>query len=153
MAHMNESWHKWMSHHKYECVMAPMNESWHIWTSHGTYEWSLYQGEELLLSTKGAGIASGGNSVFNAALSPDNADFAYRCHCNTLQHTAIHTATHCTSTHLPKPSPYEWVMSYISFRKSSARNFWKWDPHRISVNTCTAEYTILEFLPAMVAVK
>mmetsp|Transcript_10566 Transcript_10566/g.16716 ORF Transcript_10566/g.16716 Transcript_10566/m.16716 type:complete len:388 (-) Transcript_10566:358-1521(-) len=36
------------------------------------------KGEELLLSTKGAGIASGGNSVFNAALSPDNADFAYR---------------------------------------------------------------------------
>jgi len=47
MAHMNESWHIWMSHGTYEWVMAHMNESWHIWMSHGMY---------VPLSMKGAFI-------------------------------------------------------------------------------------------------
>ena len=37
MAHINESWHTWMSHGTHESIMAHMNETCHIWMSHGTY--------------------------------------------------------------------------------------------------------------------
>jgi len=43
MAHIDESWHIWMSHGTYECTMAHLNESWHIWMSHGTSEWVMAQ--------------------------------------------------------------------------------------------------------------
>jgi len=57
MAHMNDSWHTWMSHVTHEWVIsmnmqASMNESCHAYkwvtyvtvmaqTSHGTYEWIM----------------------------------------------------------------------------------------------------------------
>jgi len=45
MAHMNESWHIWMSHVAYEWVMAHIFEITDItiphWMSHVAYEWVM----------------------------------------------------------------------------------------------------------------
>jgi len=59
MAHMDESWHTWMSHGTHGWVMAHMDESWHTWMSHGTHGWVMAHMDESHMShgTRGWVIA------------------------------------------------------------------------------------------------
>jgi len=121
---MNVSFHTWMNHVTWECVMSHVSESCHRWMNHATGEgdmkhvneschmWMCHVIRMSHVTHKWWEVGLLWNEV--PACNNTLQHTAIRCnilqhtatHCNTLQHTATHynalqrTATHCNTLQL-----------------------------------------------------
>jgi len=98
-----------MSHVTYEWALAHMNETWHIWMSHGTYVWVMSPKAKDTIMQRCKNLTHVCSNEACQACSNESCHVYASCHvCSNVTYTVTSHVTYRVMSHVRVTPPRMW---------------------------------------------